>query len=139
MKQLGNNTFVNLVLALCLLFIAFGCKESDTDSSPAATETIEHADLLREFSDNQVSANAKYKGKRLRIVGAVDFVFVEKGKPVARMSVPYWSNLQLMCEFPESQSDAAATIQKGQRIVVEGTCRGVSDFGRLTLDDCVLK
>lgn len=144
MRHQFNKTFVNPVLALCLLCCAvLGCATSDdgTDSSSDDSDviTVEYAKLLRDYRDNGVNAEAQYNGKRLRVTGPLDFVQVERGKMVGRFSVPAWSGAQLFCEFAESQRDAVAKIQPGQQVVVEGTCRGLSDFGRLTLENCVLK
>ena len=149
MKPIRENIFVNLALAICLLSVVFGCSDNDGDTeslsdstspaSAAATVTIPHTQLMREFSDNEVSANARYQGKRVRITGAVDFVRVENGKTYARMSVPAALYIQLFCFFPQSQQSAVAAIQSGQQAVIEGTCRGVTSPGRLEMEECVLK
>ncbi|MGB9178668.1 MAG: hypothetical protein WCB68_05415 [Pyrinomonadaceae bacterium] len=144
MKYQVNNSFVNLILALCVFCVALGCNASDGNSDSSSDDdapvaTIEHWKLLREYSDNEVNADARYRGKRLRVTGPMDFVQVENGKMIGRFSVPAWSYKQLFCEFSESQRDAVAGLQAGQQVVVEGTCRGLSGMGRLTLSDCALK
>ena len=123
---------------------------SQTANSPG--EPIEHWTILQDYRDNQVAAAAKYNGKRITIVGAVDFILVEKGKQLARMSVPAWSGIQMFCVFAGSQSAAVAKIQPNQRVVMECTVLGDtggvtrigrvdlgSSVGRYTLDNCLIK
>lgn len=140
--------------------ISFTDRGLSIESEPAVaaakgsqtSETIEHWVILREFRDNQVAAAERYNGKRVTITGAMDFVLVENGKPVIRMSVPAWSGLQMFCIFPVSQKAAVAQLAANQKVVMECTVRGDtggvnrvgrvdlgSSVGRITLDNCLLK
>jgi hypothetical protein len=125
---------------------------SGSQSANSSGEPIEHWTILQDYRDNQVAAAAKYNGKRITIVGAVDFILVEKGKQLARMSVPAWSGIQMFCVFAASQSAAVAKIQPNQRVVMECTVLGDtggvtrigrvdlgSSVGRYTLDNCLIK
>jgi hypothetical protein len=116
------------------------------------TSAIEHWTILREYQDNQVGADAKYGGKRVTIVGPMDMVLIENGKPVIRMAVPAWSGRQMFCIFPVSQKSAVATLKADQQVVLECTVLGIaggvskvgrvdlgSSVGRLTLDNCILR
>jgi hypothetical protein len=121
-------------------------------TTPSSSAPIEHWVILRAFRDNAVAAAEQYNGKRLAIVGPVDFVLVENGKQVARMSVPAWSGLQMFCIFAASQKAAVAQLLRDQRVVMECTVKGDnggysrvgrvdlgSSVGRITLDSCILK
>jgi uncharacterized protein DUF6683/putative nucleic acid binding protein len=121
-------------------------------SAQPPSQLIEHWIILREFRDNRIAAEQRYVGKRVTIVGALDMVLVEHGKPVVRMSVPAWSGDQMFCVFDGSQKAAVARLVPDQRVVMECTVRGSvggydqvgrvdlgSSVGRITLDDCVLK
>ena len=125
---------------------------SGTSAVNSSAEPIEHWTILQDYRDNQVAAAAKYNGKRITIVGAVDFVLVEKGKQVARMSVPAWSGIQMFCIFAPSQTAVVAKIQPNQRVVMQCTVLGDtggvthvgrvdlgSSVGRYTLDNCLIK
>jgi hypothetical protein len=126
------------------------------NDAPATTASssapIEHWVLLRAFGDNSAAGAKQYNGKRVTITGKVDFVRVENGKQVARMSVPMWSGLQMFCIFPPSQKAAVDQLLRDQRVVMECTVKGEaggydrignvdlgSSVGRLTLDNCILK
>ena len=123
-----------------------------TTATPSSTQPIEHWVILRAFRDNPVAAAEQYNGKRVTITGEMDFVLVESGKPVIRMSVPAWSGLQMFCIFPISQRAAVAQLVANQRVVMECTVAGDaggvnrvgrvdlgSSVGRITLADCSLK
>jgi hypothetical protein len=128
----------------------FGQTEiAGTPTANTSGEPIEHYVLLQDFRDNQVAAEAKYNGKRVKIVGPVDFVLIENGLPVLRMGVPAWSGRQMFCVFPVSQKPTVANVQVNQRVVMECTVLGYaggvsrvgrvdlgSSVGRLTLNDC---
>ena len=79
-------------------------------NAPASSAPIEHYLILNDFRDNEVAAEARYNGKRVTIVGPVDFVLVEDGKPVLRMAVPAGPSLQMFCIFPVSQKPGIARI-----------------------------
>jgi hypothetical protein len=124
----------------------------NTATTPSSAAPIEHWVLLRAYGDNSAVGAQQYNGKRVTITGPVDFVRVENGKQVARMSVPMWSGLQMFCIFPASQKAAVDQLLRDQRVVMECTVRGEgggysrvgnvdlgSSVGRLTMDNCILK
>lgn len=129
-----------------------GISNGGQTATPSSSAPIEHWVILRAFRDNVAAAAQQYNGKPVTIVGPVDFVLVENGKQVARMSVPAWSGLQMFCIFAASQKAAVAQLLRDQRVVMECTVRGDaggysrvgrvdlgSSVGRLTLDNCILK
>ena len=129
--------------------------EADTSDAPptvSSSAPIEHWVILRAYGDNSVAGAQQYNGKRVTITGPVDFVRVENGKQVARLSVPMWSGLQMFCIFAASQKAAVAQLNRDQRVVMECTVLGEvggysrvgnvdlgSSVGRVTLDNCSLK
>lgn len=125
---------------------------NDAPATTSSSAPIEHWVLLRAFGDNSAAGAQQYNGKRVTITGPVDFVRVENGKQVARMSVPMWSGLQMFCIFPASQKFAVDQLLRDQRVVMECTVKGEaggydrignvdlgSSVGRLTLDNCILR
>jgi len=134
----------SLLLIIGLLVAVFGCADNNGgESSPASRSrsvtTIEHWRLLKEYADNEVSANSRYTDKRVTVTGPLDYVSVDKGKMVARFSVPAVSYTQLFAEFPDSEKSAVAGLRSGQQIMVECTCLGMISTGRLEMNDCALK
>ena len=125
---------------------------TETPAAKSSSEAIEHWTILQEYRDNKVATAAKYNGKRITIVGAVDFILVEKGNQVARMSVPAWSGIQMFCIFAPNQTGAVAKIQPNQRVLMQCTVLGDtggvtrvgrvelgSSVGRYTLDNCLIR
>jgi hypothetical protein len=142
MKHKSSRSIINLFLAFAALLVVLGCSADDeesTSTSEPATYTIEHWKLLNEFAENQVAADTRYTGKRIRVTGPIDFVTVENGRILARFSVPAVSYTQLFAEFPNSQKAAAGSIRTGQQVAVECTCRGITSVGRLEMDGCELR
>src|SRR5690349_16555582 len=98
MKHTTSGNLLSLLLALGALVIVFGCSvdgDEGSESSEPASATIEHWRLLSEFAENQVAADSRYTGKRIRVTGPIDFVAVENGRILARFSVPATSYTQL--------------------------------------------
>jgi hypothetical protein len=125
---------------------------SVSDAGPTASAPIEHWVILKAFGDNSAAGAKQYSGKRVTITGPVDYVKVENGKQVARMSVPMWSGLQMFCIFPASQKPAVDQLLRDQRVVMDCIVLGEvggydhirnidlgSSVGRLTLDNCILR
>jgi len=142
MKHKSSGNLIGLLLALSALFIVFGCSvegDESTQSPEPATSAIEHWKLLTEFAENQVAADSRYTGKRIRVTGPIDFMTVENGRILARFGVPASSYTQLFAQFPSSQKVAAGSIKAGQQVVIECTCRGLTSVGRLEMDGCILK
>jgi hypothetical protein len=116
---------------------------ADGADTSALNVAVDYYTILKAYNDNRVGGEAKYNGKRVTIVGPMDFVLVEDGKPKIRMSVPAGPGLQMFLVFPLSQKPQLAPLIAGQKIVAEctmlGVVGGLDNVGRLTLDRCVLK
>jgi len=95
--------------------------------------------LLRAYQANEILADGKYTGKRIRVIGPFDRAAMEQGRIVVWFNTPAESFSHLGCYFPNSQRSAVAALKPGQQIVVEGICRGRLSVGRVMMEDCVLK
>ena len=129
-----------LVLALGLL----GCKTRTPPKPVAPPEpdaTVKAGDLLKEYSTNAVAADAKYKGKLLKVPGK--FNSANKA-PLLGYAVqlnpedaPEASLSYVQCFIVESAEPEVAKLQPGQMITVMGTCDG-QVLGQVKLSKCVL-
>jgi|GEM_PF-1803082 len=95
--------------------------------------------LLREYQNNEIAADGKYTGKRIRVTGKFEHAAMEHGKIIVWFNTPALTYSNFGCYFPDSQRAAVAELKSGQTIVVEGICRGQLTPGRLMMEDCVLK
>jgi uncharacterized protein DUF6683/putative nucleic acid binding protein len=110
-----------------------------TTSPGAAPGAIEWFALIRQYEDNEVAADGRYTGKRIRVTGPFEHAEMEDGKMMVWFETPAQTVAHLGGYFPNSQRSAVAALTRGQKIVVECISRGLSSPGRLTMDGCVIK
>jgi tRNA_anti-like len=122
-------------------------RASGSDASPAAqaaapvaapADPVELKTLLSEYKDNEVRADAAYKGKRVRVTGKVgdikkdilnhNYVTVGTG---AMFEIP-----TVQCMLEESSAGAAMQLSKGAKVTVEGSVKGL--MMNVLIDDCVI-
>ena len=152
MKNQFRKNFVNLVLALCLLCLVFGCSDSDNDTNPQSPRPTDSAPadisvnagiLVIDFEGNEVRANQMYGGKRVRINGSVNSIEVQKdGTITLTFHSPAMGYAMTRCFFNKSQSSQLAEISGGQEAIVEGTVRGLGDGlngkGYVIVENCLV-
>ena len=152
MKNQFRKNFVNLVLALCLLCLVFGCSDSDADSNPnpqsprltdsaPADISVNAGKLVIDFEGNEVRANQMYGGKRVRINGSVNSIEVQKdGTITLTFHSPAMGYAMTRCFFNKSQSSQLAEFSGGQEAIVEGTVRGFNDSlkGYVEVENCLV-
>ncbi|QJW98547.1 OB-fold protein [Frigoriglobus tundricola] len=102
-------------------------------AGPATAVTLDK--ISKDYEKNVVSADAKYKGKRLEVSGTV--IRIVKNKP-GKITVQLGTEERLMmdCDFLAKDGQAQlAEVDAGDKVVIRGTCRG-QDFGTLLLENC---
>jgi hypothetical protein len=96
-------------------------------ASAAADVVIDAKALLKEYKDNEVAADQKYKGKVLQITGVVgdikkdfmDQIYVTVGTGAA-FELP-----MAQCFFDDSATAKAATLKKGDKVTIKGRVDGL--------------
>ena len=103
-------------------------------------DAIEAVQLAHAYENNEVDANARFTGKRIRVAGVMEDVQVEEGRMVLHFvqGNDAYANYSLSCYLLPSQKDAAARLRRHERIVVEGVSRGKTDLYRVTMDNCAI-
>ena len=120
-----------------------GCKKqkppkASTPEAPAAS--VKAGDLLNEYSANALAADGKYKGKVIQVSGK--FGSVQKMVLVGYVLqlVPEDSGdlnaSMIQCVLPEDAQAAAAQLQPGQKVTVQGTCDGQVIPGQVKMSQC---
>jgi hypothetical protein len=120
-----------------------GCKtkkppKSTTPETPVATVTA--GDLLKEYSGNALAADGKYKGKVIQVTGK--FSSVQKMVLVGYVLqlVPEDTGdlnaSMIQCVLPEDAQAAAAQLQPGQKVTIQGTCQGQPIPGQVRMSEC---
>jgi hypothetical protein len=93
--------------------------------------------LNADYQANEVSANDKYKGKKLAVTGTVTDISVDiGGDPVLILDTGEMLE-SVHASFPKEAQNSLASVSKGTSVTV--TCRGgMMVMKSPTLDDCVL-
>src|SRR5258708_32576972 len=116
---------VLLAMPVCLP----GCnaKRAPVPAAPAAPDLkVKASDLLREFSNNAVAADAKYKGKVLQVSGKFNSVkkMVVYFLQLAPDDAAEGSLSYVQCTLADSAKDDVANLKEGQAVVIQRTCDG---------------
>lgn len=117
--------------------------QTAAQNSPAPVAAVEAPaikvtaiQMSSDYKNNEVAADAKYKGKLVEISGTVNTI----GKDI--LDTPYISLKteeyaildQPQCMFARSDEAQLATVNKGQRITLRGTVTG--KLGNIIVSDC---
>lgn len=104
--------------------------------------TVSAIDIAKEYKDNEVAAEAKYKGKKVEISGIINSI----GKDVLDDVYIVLSNgdeyaiiNNVQCYFKDKeQISKVADLQKGQEVTLIGTVNS-SIAGTVMIKDCYIK
>jgi hypothetical protein len=97
--------------------------------------------LVEDYKANEVSADAKYKGKTVEITGTVETI----GKDI--LDNPYITFFyqeysiinNVQCLFARSDSPQLENLSKGQRLTVIGDVSGIPGVGNILVRNCKIK
>jgi len=94
--------------------------------------------LHKEYMDNPIAADAKYKGKTLQLTGKVDNIDREiAGNTYITFHVgEKYSFQDIRITFKKSQESEVAKLKKGQQITIQGECRGTLLSTTVSLNNC---
>ncbi len=131
--------------ATCAFVGAKGAADGAKAGAEAAAEanttaaSVELATLLSEYKDNEVRADAAYKGKTVKVTGAVDdikkdilnnpYITIGTGK---QFEIP-----QIQCSLAKSSVSAAMQLSKGAKVTVVGKVGGL--MMNVQLSDCAIQ
>jgi hypothetical protein len=134
----------SLTLLLALTVALPGCTTRTAPKPKPAAEppvVVKAGDLLKEYAGNAVAADAKYKGKVLRVSGK--FGSAQKA-PLFGYAVQLLPedagdvNLSaVQCFIHESAEADVAKLQSGEMIALEGTCDGQA-VGQVKMSKCTV-
>jgi hypothetical protein len=106
--------------------------------APDPARRVELKTLLGEYKDNEVRADSAFKGKRLRIEGKVGDVKKDiLNHPYVTVGTGQMFEIPtVQCMLDQSEVGKAAQLSKGEKVVVEGTVKGL--MMNVLVDDCVI-
>jgi hypothetical protein len=143
-----KHLFLYSIVGLCLVGFLFSRKKSSEPSSksaqlaapvksPDGLVSVGAVRLWRDYEENEVAADTRYKGQRLRVTGTV--VNIERdyqGRPVLHL---FSGNpiFQTMATLDKADIPAAAQLKKGDQVSVR--CIGAGREMRMPqLERCLM-
>ena len=135
-----------LLFAFTLFALALspaGCKKQK-QAKPSEPETpvasVKAGDLLNEYSSNALAADGKYKGKVIQVTGKFSsvqkMVLVGYVLQLAPEDAGDLNASMLQCVLTEDAQAAAAQLQPGQKVTIQGTCQGQPIPGQVRMSEC---
>lgn len=112
-------------------------KSSTPTPKPVEAISVKAADLYEAFSNNEVAANKKYKGKILDVTGKVGSINSSFGSFTVSLDADEWGITSIECSFKKVHEDDLAKLNKGDKVTIRGTCDGLT-IAWVCLSDCEL-
>jgi hypothetical protein len=116
---------------------------SSSDSAVAKVESappvvVTAVDLVNAYSENEVSADAKYKGKDVEVSGVVSNISNGITDDDLIVSLEGVSFNSVMCNLVHTENAKVSSLKKGQKIAL--VCTGNSaTLGSPSMSGCVIK
>lgn len=98
--------------------------EKTTESAPAVPNVIvTSANISKEYSENEVAADAKYKGKTIEMSGKVTSIDngISDNEMIVRLSDGQYDINNAWCYMNEGERDKVLALKKGQQVTLIGT------------------
>lgn len=117
-----------------LLHLMFGLLTFSALGLPTASAVIkvDATTLIEEYNNNEVAADAKYKGKEVEVTGEVDRISSTFGKS----SVTLGGLMGVSCYFSKAHEADIGALSKGQTVAIRGRVDGM--MMGVNLKDCQL-
>lgn len=113
----------------CLIIFCSSCNNNQKIDFEVTSQQI-----YKEYQDNEVGADAKYKDKRIKVTGTIISFDKSMGVNYCYLGSPGDLIGEVRCAMSADFSKQAGNYQKGQTISVEGKCIGKSFTGVVNLE-----
>jgi hypothetical protein len=148
---------LKVVIVLILIAIAgsmSGSEKSDQNSinnnvtnnsnqnmvseQPVVAIKVTAVKLSEDYKANEVSADAKYKGKFIEVTGIIDNIAKDiMDTPYVTLKTDTYSIISIQCMFDKNSESQLATLSKGQSITLQGEVSG--KLMNVIVKGCVIK
>ena len=130
--------FYTLITIIIFSFLGFASLEDDAPSIDSGTEpvlSVNSKTLYKDYSNNEIAADDKYKGKIIQVNGTIRDIGndIMDDAYVTLIGDEFFGDIQ--CYFNDKSN--VVDLKKGQRITVVGYCDGL--FMNVLLKNCILK
>lgn len=133
----------SLLSIFLFIIIGFGSLDEfeNLDQSPKVTSdsnpsvTISASKLYKEYNENEIAADEKYKGKIIEVTGVIRDIGndIMDNAYVTLVGNEYFGDIQ--CYFNEKS--VVAKLSKGKRITVIGSCSGL--MINVQINNCIVR
>lgn len=106
---------------------------------PESVISIYATDLYKQYDDNEIAADAKFKDKTVQVTGVIEDFGESWGSPYVTLKGEdgYYTLSYVYCYFSKDAKFQLANLSKGQTITVKGVCSGMS-FLSVSVNKCQL-
>ena len=130
--------FYTLITIIIFSFLGVASLEDDAPSIDSGTEpvlSVNSKTLYKDYSNNEIAADDKYKGKIIQVNGTIRDIGndIMDDAYVTLIGDEFFGDIQ--CYFSDKSN--IVDLKKGQRISVVGYCDGL--FMNVLLKNCILK
>lgn len=138
-----KNTFSIISLFVIGIILALGCSETKKDA-PANTANVEPPIsvsakvLTKEYEENELSADGKYKNKSLIVSGKISNIAETFGNITVQLEGHSLTS-SVMCGFDESEKANVMKLKKGQSVTFIGKGDGSTGGLYVGLQSCKIQ
>ncbi len=153
-----KNSLNLTILFVIALFTVLGCSQtgnnlpatapgnSTVTTAPANTTAapqdkpivVQARALTKEYDENELAADGKYKGKMIAVSGKVENIAETMGNVTVSLA-GHDMVKSVMCSFNESEKAAVARLKKGQQATLIGKGDGMTMGLYAGLQDCKIQ
>ena len=133
----------SLLSVFLFIIIGFGSLDEfeNLDQSPKVTSdsnpsvTISASKLYKEYNENEIAADEKYKGKIIEVTGLIRDIGndIMDNAYITLVGNEYFGDIQ--CYFNEKS--VVAKLSKGKKITVIGSCSGL--MINVQINNCIVR
>ena len=145
-KKLRPGQIVGIVLVSIIVPIALICSAvaagtnvaSKLPSSNSSKDSVMKVDcnvLYKDYKDNPIKADSKYRDKELQLTGTIGSIDRDIGQsPYIVFDLDEYGTESIKMSFDDDK--IVASLKKGQKITVRGTCGGTFTNTLIVLNNC---
>lgn len=114
--------------------------ETKTNKSSSQAEEdqalkVNYKTLYADYEANPINADAKYRDKKLQLTGSIATIDRDIGQsPYITFNIDTYGAKSIKMSF--DNDEAVASLKKGQKVTVEGTCTGLFASVLVQISNC---
>ncbi|WP_444659397.1 OB-fold protein [Caproiciproducens sp. R2] len=112
-------------------------QKENSESLKEEAITVDYKALYKDYEDNAINADKKYRDKKLILTGTIANIDRDIAQnPYVTFNIDEYGAKSIKMSF--GNDDTVAALKKGQKVTVVGTCGGTFASTIITLNGCSL-